>query len=102
MPRSATIFARVEPEVKEQAERIYTELGVSMSNALEIFLRASIREQGFPFAVNLSRPGFKEVKSREDIDTALREGFDSLEQHGAIPAAQVKDHLRAKYGLDNL
>ena len=36
MARTANIFARVEPEVKEQAEQVLDRLGIPMSNAVGI------------------------------------------------------------------
>ena len=33
MARTANVFARVEPEVKEQAEQVLDRLGIPMSNA---------------------------------------------------------------------
>ena len=42
MARTANIFARVEPEVKEQAEQVLDRLGIPMSNAVGMFLRLQI------------------------------------------------------------
>lgn len=40
---------RIEPEVKKEATVILNELGLSMSAAVNAFLKALIREQGMPF-----------------------------------------------------
>lgn len=40
---------RIEPEVKKEASAILDELGLSMSAAMNMFLRAVIREGGMPF-----------------------------------------------------
>ena len=39
MARTANVFARVEPEVKSEAEAVLNELGIPMSNAVDMFLR---------------------------------------------------------------
>ena len=39
MARTANVFARVEPELKEQAESVLDQLGIPMSNAVGMFLR---------------------------------------------------------------
>ena len=39
MTRKANVFARVEPELKEQAELILNKLGIPMSNAVGMFLK---------------------------------------------------------------
>ena len=44
---------RIDPEVKREAVAVLDELGLSMSGAMNIFLRAVIREGGLPFDVRL-------------------------------------------------
>ena len=50
---------RIEPEVKKEATVILDELGLSMSSAVNLFLRAVVREQGMPFEVKVSRDAQK-------------------------------------------
>ena len=38
-------------DTKEQAQKLFDEMGLTFSNAVELFLRAVIREQALPFAV---------------------------------------------------
>ena len=47
---------RTDREVKLEAEKIFEELGLSMTTAINIFLRQTIRENGMPFALNLVFP----------------------------------------------
>lgn len=44
---------RIEPEVKREASAILDELGLSMSTAINLFLRAVVREQGMPFEMKV-------------------------------------------------
>ena len=53
MARTANVFARVEPGVKEQAEKVLDELGISMSNAVGMFLRQVVLQRGIPFEMKL-------------------------------------------------
>ena len=53
MAKDAVVSARVEPKVKEQAEEIFSKLGLSMSQAIKMFLVASIQKQGLPFQLTL-------------------------------------------------
>lgn len=45
---------RIEPEVRERAGEILDELGITMSGAINIFLRAVIREGGLPFDMKVA------------------------------------------------
>lgn len=47
MARTSNIFARVEPEVKEQAESILNQLGIPMSNAVGMFFKQVVLQNCF-------------------------------------------------------
>ncbi|MBR6050774.1 MAG: type II toxin-antitoxin system RelB/DinJ family antitoxin, partial [Clostridia bacterium] len=49
MARTANIYTRVDPVVKEQAEEILDQLGIPMSNAIGMFLRQVVMHNGIPF-----------------------------------------------------
>ena len=51
--KTATARARIEPGVKEKAEQILHDLGLSVSGAFEIFYRQIILNNGLPFDVQL-------------------------------------------------
>ncbi len=51
MSKTTSIYARVEPEIKEQAEIVLNKLGIPMSNVINIFLRQIILQNGLPFEV---------------------------------------------------
>ena len=55
MARTANVFARVEPELKEQAESILNQLGIPKSNAVGMFLRQIVLQNGIPFEMKLPR-----------------------------------------------
>ncbi len=49
MPKTANINLRIEPDIKAQAEAVFSNLGISVTDAINVFLHASIMEGGFPF-----------------------------------------------------
>ena len=49
MARTSNVFARVESEIKGQAERVLDQLGIPTSNAVGMFLRQVVLQQGIPF-----------------------------------------------------
>ena len=56
--KSANLYARIEPDVKEQAEGILATLGIPASNAINMFYKQIILQRGLPFDVKIpsSRP----------------------------------------------
>ena len=49
MPKTANSNLRIEPDIKAQAEAVFSSLGISVTDAINVFLHASIMEGGFPF-----------------------------------------------------
>lgn len=45
------ISVNVDSETKEKAIKIFNDLGLNMSTAINIFLKAVIKENGIPFAI---------------------------------------------------
>lgn len=64
--KTATVRARIEPELKYDAERILTKLGLSFSEAIELFLRQVKLKRGIPFDIRL--PNEITLKTFEDTD----------------------------------
>lgn len=58
---TTNLNVRVDKNVKNDAERIFKDLGLNMSTAINMFLRASIREQGLPIDVKLNNNNYYEL-----------------------------------------
>lgn len=52
---SKTLELDVDSKLKSQVENICSELGITLSTAIEIFFKAVIRNNGMPFAISLPR-----------------------------------------------
>ncbi|MBU5668593.1 type II toxin-antitoxin system RelB/DinJ family antitoxin [Peptoniphilus sp. MSJ-1] len=74
---------RTDKEIKETAEKIYSELGLNMSTAVNMFLRASIRENGIPFELKLDIPNEETLLAIEEAKRIAKDnsikGFNSIE-----------------------
>lgn len=55
MAKTATINMRVSPQVKSDAESIFSSLGMTLTEAINVFLHKSIMEGGLPFDVRQPR-----------------------------------------------
>ena len=55
---------RTDKEIKEQADKIFSELGLNMTTAINIFLRTTIRENGIPFSLKLEVPNDTSIQER--------------------------------------
>lgn len=62
------INVRIDEKLKNDADELYSSLGLSLSGAIKIFLKQSLREQGLPFELKLNRDteqAFLEVENNE-------------------------------------
>jgi DNA-damage-inducible protein J len=62
-----TIQIRTDSLVKRQADSIFRQLGMTMSEGLNILLRQVIQHRGFPFPIALGPTGTKLDESYHDI-----------------------------------
>lgn len=63
---STNLNIRTDKEIKEAAEKIYSSLGLNMTTAINMFLRASIRERGIPFELKLNIPTDETIEAIEE------------------------------------
>ena len=77
MAKIASISMRVNPQIKAEAEAIYRSLGITLTEAINIFLHKSILEDGLPFDV-------RQPRYNSETEAAMREARDILA--GKVPA----------------
>ena len=100
MAKSANLYARIEPEVKEQAEAILSALGIPASNAITMFYKQIILRRGLPFEVKLpEHPLDLSRMTAEELDTELKKGCTQMGAGQAIPAKQAFAQLRGELGV---
>jgi len=99
MAKSANLYARIEPEVKEQAEAILNALGISASNAT-MFYKQIILRKGLPFEVKLpDHPLDVSRMTTEQLNAELEKGYAQIQNGQTIPAEQAFADIRSKYGV---
>lgn len=66
MTTTTNLNIKTDRTVKEKAERIFSELGLNMTTAVNMFLRASIRENGIPFDLKIEEPNKTTIAAIEE------------------------------------
>ncbi|WP_296028840.1 type II toxin-antitoxin system RelB/DinJ family antitoxin [uncultured Treponema sp.] len=64
---------RVDKNLKEQATELYNDLGLSLSSAINMFLRQSVRENGLPFKPQRTRRKSEIELAVEEADQIMRD-----------------------------
>lgn len=81
----AQISLRVDDEVKRSAERTLDDIGLSMSTAINIFLKTVVRENRIPF--ELSADPFYSKENMAELERRaadVRSGKSVLKEHELI------------------
>lgn len=81
----AQINLRVDDDVKRNAERTLNEIGLSMSTAINIFLKTVVRENRIPF--ELSADPFYSKENMGELERRaadVRSGKSILKEHELI------------------
>ena len=99
--KSANLYARIEPEVKEQAESILSALGIPASNAINMFYKQIILNRGIPFEVKIpaARPVNAAKLSETELNAELEKGYADMTEGRTKPAEQVFADIRKDYGV---
>lgn len=96
MQKTATLNLRVDPEVKKSAESVLDKLGLSMSTAVDMFLRQVSLTGGIPFRVALPEaPRSVDVGAMDDDE--LRSFFVQ-----AMREAERGDDVDAREALERM
>jgi len=91
MANSNALYVRMDADLKDSAEEILKNLGISASSAVQMFYRQIILHRGLPFDVKLpsSVPVAIGGMSKEELDAELQKGVDSLKSGIRYSADQV-------------
>jgi DNA-damage-inducible protein J len=88
MAKTETIRARVEPALKHEAEAVFSQLGLSATEAITLFYKQVTLQHGLPFAVKLPN-----AETREALQQAK-----ALASRQGAGAAEAADDANAPAG----
>ncbi|GAA4058999.1 type II toxin-antitoxin system RelB/DinJ family antitoxin [Amphibacillus indicireducens] len=99
MSRTSNITVRIEPEVKRQAEEVLGQLGIPMSNAVGLFLRQVIYQQGIPFDVKLTENKLLRIEKldQQQFNLEIEKGFKDLTEGRFSTADRVAEKIEQGY-----
>ena len=80
MVKTANLYARIEPELKNEAESILGDLGVPVSNAINMFYRQIVIHRGLPFSVKLPSTTLLNAATltEQQLDKEVAKGFSDI------------------------
>ena len=85
MAKTAVISARIDPELKDNAEQILEQLGLNISQAITLFFKQVELQRGLPFAVKIpnetTKNALQDAQARRNLASfdTLDDLFEDLE-----------------------
>lgn len=110
-----TLNLRVEKDVKDAAEKILDELGLSMTAAVTLYLKAIARTRGIPFSLTAApepashsvkavQPQPQKIQISNAIDTKIEKSLKHPERmkHESAEVPRIKGTTSFKNAIDKL
>ena len=101
MANTSAVSARIDSNLKESAESILQQLGISPSSAIQMLYSQIVLTRGLPLDLRLPsrKPTAIGGMSREEVDAELMKGMDSLKSGKAYTADEVDAELKREFGI---
>ena len=90
--KTANYNIRLDPEIKAKAEKTFSEFGLNLSEAINVFLHMSIKRAGFPFEIREQTPNAK-TQAAIDECNAMVEG--KIPKPPTMTVAEFVDDMKA-------
>ena len=100
MASTSAVYARIDTGLKERAEGILAQLGISPSSAIQMLYSQIVLQRGIPFEAKLpaAQPTAIGSLSREQLDAELKKGVDSL-KGGSFTPDEVDQMMAGEFNL---
>lgn len=76
-PKTSTFQMRINPEIKETVEEIYARCGLSLTDAINIFIQQSINVEGMPLIVTQNSKDAIKAQAIQILMSEIKKGEDS-------------------------
>ncbi len=77
-PKTGSFQMRINPEVKSQAESIFATYGLTLTDAINIFIQQSLNTKGLPFLLSPENAEYLKSKSIQRLMAEIQSGWDSV------------------------
>lgn len=101
MANTATVYARIDPELKADVENILSQLGVTPSSLVQMLYKQIRLTRSIPFEIKL--PARKVLSldelSTEELNVELQKAYDSTQAGKVHSVREVDEMMKRDYGI---
>ena len=101
MANTSAVYARIDTNLKNSAEGILSQLGISPSSAIQILYSQIVLKKGMPFDLRLqsSKPLAAGSMTKEQFDAEIQKGIDSIKAGRVYSADEVDAAFAEEFGI---
>ena len=93
-----SMVIQVEPELERQAELVFEQLGTSISDVMNVFLRYVVARKKLPNDLNSPPVPCINDMTDDEIDSFIQEGMNDIDSGLVISAEAVEQEMYERYG----
>ena len=95
--KTANVTARIQPNIKEQAEEILERLGIPVSVFIDMAYRQVIMRGGVPFSLDIPDTlATRDSLTNAEFDTMMQTGFMQAKKHDSVSVEEAFEQLKAE------
>lgn len=74
MAKTSNLNIRIDPDIKEQAEQLFSQFGITITDAINMFLYQSLNYGGIPFELKTDKPNAVTLSAMKEADEITKSG----------------------------
>ena len=101
MANTTAVYARIDTGLKESAEKILAQLGITPSSAIQMLYSQIVLQKGIPFDLHLpmQKPTAIGDMKREEINAEIAKGIESVNAGRTYSVDEVDKELAQEFGI---
>lgn len=92
--KSANVTARVQPEIKQQAEAVLERIGLPVSVLIDTLYRQIIMTGGVPYSLTIPKLPTRDGMTDEQFNTMMEKGYTQAKNGQTIPLDEAFAKIR--------
>jgi DNA-damage-inducible protein J len=95
--KTANVTARIQPNIKEQAEAIFDRLGIPVSVFIDMTYRQVIMRDGVPFSLDIpDKFATRDSITKAEFDTMMQTGLSQAKRNDSVSVDEAFEQLKAE------
>ena len=101
MANTTAVYARIDTGLKENAEAILAQLGITPSSVIQMLYSQIVLQNGIPFDLHLPTPQPTAIggMTQAELDAELAKGIESIKTGKTYSTEEIDNELAEEFGI---